>query len=109
MPIIQANATHEPQIRHLLRKGRHVFTSFGNEDLSTLLGKQLTLIAEEKGNPWGFVGLELEERPSTLPAAAANRAYLRALALARGRSPSQDVPLLMDTTLRQLKRTNHAH
>ncbi len=109
MPIIQANATHEPQIRHLLRKGRHVFTSFGNEDLSTLLGKQLALAAEEKGSIWGFLGLELEERPTTLPVAAANRAYLRAFVLAQGRSPSQDVPLLMEAALQQLTRTDHAH
>ncbi|CAN5556333.1 hypothetical protein BH10CHL1_BH10CHL1_23750 [soil metagenome] len=104
MPIIQANIDHEPQIRHLLRKGRHVFASFGHEDLTTLLEKQMTLLAEEKGGVWGFISVEIEERPPTLPLAAAQRAYLRALVLAQGRSPSHDVPLLMQSALQKLNR-----
>lgn len=105
MPIIQANSDYEPPIRHLLRKGRHIFASFGNEDLATLLEKPLTLLAEEKGSAWGFISIEIEERPPTLPMVAAQRAYLRALALAQGRSPSQDIPLLMEAALQKL---NHA-
>ncbi|MCX6044571.1 MAG: GNAT family N-acetyltransferase [Chloroflexi bacterium] len=104
MPIIQANPDYEPQIRHLLRKGRHIFASFGNEDLTTLLEKPLTLLAEEKGSVWGFLNIEIEERPPTLPSAAAQRAYLRALVLAQGRSPSQDIPLLMEAALQTLNR-----
>jgi ribosomal-protein-alanine N-acetyltransferase len=107
MPIIQARASHESQIRHLLQKGRHVFASFGNEDLPALLEKQLVLLAEEKGVAWGFLGIEVEERPPTLPTSAANRAYLRALALAQGRSPSRDVPMLMDAALQQLNPTSY--
>lgn len=102
MPIIQANATHTPQVRHLLHTGRHVYGSFGDEDLPALLDKALALLGEAQGAPWGFLCIQVEDRPTTLPSLAPDRAYLRALALDRGRSPSQDVVALMEVAMQQL-------
>lgn len=107
MSIIQANTNHLPQIRQLLHKGRHVFSSFGEEDLPTFLEKQLALLAEERGAPWGFLCIEIEERPITLPATAPDRVYLRALALAQGRSPAHDAPALMNAAIHQLQNRRH--
>ncbi len=102
MPIIQATTTHAAQVRHLLHNGRHVYGSFGDEDLASLLTKGLALLGEDQATPWGFLSIQVEERPITLPPTAPDRAYLRAVALDQGRSPSQDVPLLMQLALRQL-------
>jgi len=102
MPIIKANTTYTPQVRHLLHNGRHVYSSFGDEDLPSLLEKALTLLGEDQHDLWGFLCIQVEDRPITLPTSAADRAYLRAVALTQGRSPSQDVVALMDAAIQHL-------
>ena len=104
MSIIKANPTQTPQVRHLLHNGRHVYSSFGDEDLPALLEKGLALLGEDARAAWGFLCIQVEDRPATLPASAADHAYLRSLAIAQGRSPSQDVVALMDAAIQHLRK-----
>lgn len=74
----------------------------GNEDIAGLLQDGLTALGETVRVPWGFLGIQIEDRPSTLPPAAATRAHLHCIALANGRSPMRDVPALLNVALPQL-------
>jgi ribosomal-protein-alanine N-acetyltransferase len=69
-----------------------------------LLDKQLAFLAEEDDRAWGFAGVQVEERPATLPQAAPTRAHLRALALEYGHPPAQAVPTLLQPILQELRR-----
>jgi len=53
------------------------------------------MLGQDSDGPWGFIGVQVEARPATLPASAPARAYLRALALRAGHPPRQFLgPLL---------------
>ncbi|MEZ4861284.1 MAG: GNAT family N-acetyltransferase [Caldilineaceae bacterium] len=96
MTMTRIDAAALETVRHLWRRSRHLYHNLGVEDLATLLGTQLALLANGAAEPWGFICVQPEPRPRTLPAQAPDRVYLRAIALARGRSPSQDLPTLLN-------------
>ncbi len=92
--IYRATPSHLHQVRQVLRKARHRFVNFGDEDLITLLHDGVAIIGALAAQPWGVMILQRERRPDSLPAAALSRAYLRGVALTTGRSPIVDVPRL---------------
>jgi ribosomal protein S18 acetylase RimI-like enzyme len=73
-----------------LRKARHRFINFGDEDLVSFLANGVVLLAESGGDPWGVMILQWGEMAQGAPP----RVHLRCLALAPGRSPSLDIPML---------------
>jgi ribosomal-protein-alanine N-acetyltransferase len=90
MTMRQATAGDVDAIRRLLAHGRRVYNSLAAEDLPALVARRRSVVGDDRGRLWGFAGVELEARPSTLPAPAPDRAYLRAVALAAGYSPAAD-------------------
>ncbi len=96
MAIEQAEATDLPSIRQLIKTSRHLYQNVGDEDLAGLLKSPIGFIAAEEADLWGFLHIQPEDRPATLPADAPDRAHLRILALASGRSPSLDVVQLFN-------------
>lgn len=97
MPLYQATATDLPHIRQLLERARQVYKTVGHEDLNELLKSPLGVVGADQGRAWGYVHVQREERPVTLPATAPQRAFLRLVALAPGRSPSVDTVNLLNT------------
>ena len=102
MSLIRVDGTYIARVRQLWQQSRHLYHTLGAEDLPALLANQIAILATEGEADWGFVCIQAEERPITLPAAAPNRAYLRALALARGRAPSRYVAQLMEVAIAHL-------
>jgi [ribosomal protein S18]-alanine N-acetyltransferase len=109
MAISRVDATQIAQVRQLWQHSRHLYHNLGAEDLPTLLTNQIALMAEERGQAWGFIGLQDEARPLSMPAVAPNRAYLRALALIRGRTPSFYVGKLLAAAIPFLNPSAHGH
>lgn len=109
MPIHRVTADQVTQVRHLWQRSRYLYHNLGPEDLAALLTQQIALLAEEREQPWGFVCLQDEARPTTLPTAAPTRAYLRALTLVRGRAPSLYVGDLLNATLPYLQPSPQGH
>lgn len=99
MPIAHATKADLDDLRRLYDAARHRFADFGPEDLPDLLTKSETVVGSAGGKLWGFLSVQTEERPVTLPADAPCRAYLRSLALRSGYPPSEYVvPLLAAAT-----------
>ena len=95
MSIVRIDASRIAQVEQLWQRSRFFYQNIGWEDLPNLLTNQIALLAEEQGRHWGFLCIQSEKRPSTLPEMAANRAYIRAVAVAQGRRPTQDLPQLI--------------
>jgi len=100
--IYRAGPAHIHRIRLLLRTGRHQFRDFGSEDLASLLSDGVVILGEARDDPWGAAIVQREGRSTALPAEAPGRAMLRGVALAAGRSPSNDIPLLIDAVVSEL-------
>lgn len=109
MPIHRVDAAHVAQVRQLWQRSRYLYHNLGAEDLAALLTQQIALLADEREQPWGFICLQDELRPATLPAAAPTRAYLRALTLVRGRAPSLYVGDLLHAALSYLRPSPQGH
>ncbi|MEZ4729335.1 MAG: GNAT family N-acetyltransferase [Caldilineaceae bacterium] len=109
MSIIRVDATQVSQVRRLWQRSRYLYHNLGAEDLTALLTKQVALLAEESGQPWGFICLHEEPRPATLPTAAPTRVYLRALALTRGRAPAVYVTDLVNAAISHLRPSMQGH
>ena len=105
MPTRRATTVDEAAIRSLLRTGHQVYTNYGSEDLQGLLTNQLTWVGSEDNLLWGVLVIEREERPASLPTRASDRAYVRAVALVQGRSPTQEIAQLINTARAALQ--NH--
>ena len=71
-------------IQQLVRMGRYAYCGVADEDMPGILAKRATILAAEREAMWGVMMVDPEARPLTLPAAAANRAQLRALAMRHG-------------------------
>jgi len=109
MSIHRVTAAQVAQVRHLWQRSRYLYHNLGPEDLATLLTQQIALWAEEREQPWGFICIQDEARPVTLPVAAPTRAYLRALTLVRGRAPSLYVSDLLNAALPYLQPSPQGH
>ena len=86
-----------PAVRRLLRTARYGFHSVADEDLPGLIERGLGVVAEEGRTTWGFLGIDIEARPATLPPGAPSRAQVRAIALHQGRWPRDHLPELVAT------------
>lgn len=102
MPFSQATTNDLPLVRHLLERARHVYRTVGHEDLAELIKAPVGIVGTEQGKVWGYIQIQQEERPTTLPADAPSRAFLRLLALAPGRSPSVDTVELLQAACNAL-------
>jgi ribosomal protein S18 acetylase RimI-like enzyme len=100
--IYRAAPAHIHRVRLLLRTGRHQFRDFGGEDLASLLADGVVILGEAQDDPWGAAIVQREDRSAVLPTDAPGRAMLRGIALAAGRSPSSDLPLLIDAAVSEL-------
>lgn len=99
MAIKVATPDHAAAIYELMDRSRHLYIDFPEERLGEQLSKQSAVIGEEDGVIWGFLSIERETRPTTMPSAAPNRLYLRGIALANKRSPIADIPALLSAAL----------
>ncbi len=95
MSIVRIDASRANEVEDFFQRSRHLYRNVAPEDLPTLLNAGIALLGVEEGSIWGILCIDVEERPATLPATAANRAMVRAAALARGRSPSRDIAALI--------------
>jgi ribosomal protein S18 acetylase RimI-like enzyme len=103
MPLIPARREHQHQIHQLVRTAHHAYINYGNEDLVYFLNQGCSTLGVERARPWGFLCLELEERPLTLPWNAPARAHVRGVVLVRGRSPAVDVAKLLESSESRLR------
>jgi len=97
MNIVRAAETDLPRIQGLIHSARYRYTDYGVEDLPTLLDKAECWLGQDMVGPWGFIAVQVEARPATLPASAPARAYLRALALRAGHPPRQFLGSLLSS------------
>ncbi len=89
MPIRAATEADLAAARTVLLRGRWVYRTLGDEDLPDLIASPWAWVGEEEQRVWGVVGVEPEERPSTVPPTLPERTQLRALALAFGYPPAE--------------------
>lgn len=89
MPVAIAAQTELADIRRLLRTARRRYTDCALEDLPALLAASAAVTGSAEGVLWGFLCVQPEDRPRTLPQAAPTRAYLRSLALRAGYAPTE--------------------
>lgn len=95
MQVRRARREDLPALRHLIATARYVLHGLADEDLPGLIERGVGVLAEEGRTTWGFLGIEIEPRPPTLPAAAPARGQVRAVALHPGRWPRDHVPELV--------------
>ncbi|MGL4648861.1 MAG: GNAT family N-acetyltransferase [Caldilineaceae bacterium] len=84
MSVEVATRAQLPAIERLLRMGKLVSSGLALEDLPAVIDRGLVLLAGEHNYPWGVMAIDPEVRPATLPADAADRAQVRAVALRHG-------------------------
>jgi ribosomal-protein-alanine N-acetyltransferase len=84
MSVEPAGRAQLPAIERLLHMGRYVSSGVAREDLPGVVDKGMTLLAGGLAHPWGLLMVDPEERPTTLPADAPDRAQVRAIALRHG-------------------------
>jgi ribosomal-protein-alanine N-acetyltransferase len=108
MQIRAASEADLAAIRALFMRGRWVYRTLGDEDLPGLLGSSWAWVGEEQQRIWGLVGIEREERSSTLPATTPMRAQLRALALAFGYPPAEAGVNLLQIATKALEQSGQS-
>ncbi len=92
--ITSASLADFHRVRTLLRDGQSVFTDFGSEDLTALLGDGIAVLGSTTGGDWGVLLIQRRNEDEA-PPPAQRFAMLRGLALGKGRSAIQDVPRLV--------------
>jgi ribosomal protein S18 acetylase RimI-like enzyme len=95
MPIAAATLADLSPVRHLLQTATYCYVDIGAEDVAVLLAQAHSTLGQENGKLWGVLGVQQEERPVTLPAAAPTRAYLRVLAVQRPMRPGPSLQALL--------------
>lgn len=108
MTILRATTQDLPRVRAFLDSARHSYCSVSDEDLRSLLSDGIALWGCDGAQAWGFAAVHREPPSDKLPPSAPTRAYWRALALARGRSPIADVPLLTSAVAAQLMQSQRS-
>jgi ribosomal-protein-alanine N-acetyltransferase len=108
---ITATPDHLAEVRRLLRESRRRFADLGIEDLPGLLERGVAVLGWADGTAWGFLGIQVEERPPTLPPGWPARGHLRGFALDVERVPGARldmlVPILMDGAAERLARWSY--
>lgn len=103
MTILAAAPQHLPEIQQLITHGYTRLVQFGREDLPDLLAQGASVVGVDEGQHlWGFVTIQVEPRPATLPVSAPDRAYVRGILLGKRRSPSVDTAALVSAALARL-------
>ncbi|MCC6169607.1 MAG: GNAT family N-acetyltransferase [Caldilineaceae bacterium] len=102
MSIAAATPADLNPVRRLLQTAAYCYLDIGAEDLSVLLAQTHSTLGQEQGKLWGFFGVQQEDRPATLPAAAPTRAYVRALAVQRPMRPGPALQALLGPVQEQL-------
>lgn len=103
MSIRLGEAADLPQIRHLLHSSRS-YLNAGIEDLPNLLSNAITVVGEDKrGELWGFLAFQIEQRPTTLPSTASTRVSLRSAAIMQTLFSGPRLPRLIDALLGKLR------
>ncbi|MEZ4610974.1 MAG: hypothetical protein R2838_12155 [Caldilineaceae bacterium] len=87
MSIRFATVADHARLLHLAQTAPIVFAAGGQEDIERMVRAGTVSLGEEHGRLWGMAAGTTEARPDTLPTDAADRAFVRHLALVRGRSP----------------------
>jgi GNAT superfamily N-acetyltransferase len=97
MPLLWATRHHFSDINQLLQNGYYRYVDMGMEDLSRLIDHGKTVIGVEQSQErlWGCVGVQIEERPLTMPQNAPTRAHLRAVAFQRNHPPEIELGRLL--------------
>lgn len=95
MPIAAATLADLTDVRHLLQTAAYCYLDIGAEDVALLLAQSHSTLGQETGKLWGFLGVQIEERPATLPDAAPTRAYVRVLAVQRPARPGPALQALL--------------
>jgi ribosomal protein S18 acetylase RimI-like enzyme len=97
MPLLRATPNHLPTINQLLQNAYYRYVDMGLEDLPGLLDHASTALGVEQsqGRAWGFLGVQVEERPLTMPSHAPTRAHLRAVAFQHNHPPEIELGKLM--------------
>lgn len=103
MPLLRANVLHLPAINQLLQNAYYRYVDMGLEDLPGLVEKAVTVVGVEQGQGklWGLLGVQVEERPLTMPSHAPTRAHLRAVAFQRNHSPEIELGRLMKLVVQE--------
>ncbi len=102
MTILKATTAHLAQVRRLVKIAQYRYSDYGDEDLPGLLARALAIIGEDAGDAWGFLCIQVEDRPPTLLQSAPTRAYLRSVALLRHYSPAKYTPSLVHEALQEI-------
>ncbi len=108
MSIRRATTADLELVESLLNTARYHYVDIGREDLAALLDKGESVVGELDRVVWGFLGIQSEKRPATLPAGAPSRSYLRLLALRGGYAPHQFAGQLLEEALLPLRQRNKA-
>lgn len=87
MSIRFATPTDLARLLRLCQYAHATFDAGGREDIERMVQTGTVSLGEERGELWGMAAVQLEARPATLPPDAADRAFVRHVALMRGRSP----------------------
>jgi ribosomal protein S18 acetylase RimI-like enzyme len=97
MPLLRATISHLTAINQLLQNAYYRYVDMGLEDLPGLVDHAVTAVGVEQsqGKVWGFLGIQVEERPLTMPADAPTRAHLRAVAFQHNHPPEIELARLM--------------
>ena len=88
---------HLPAINQLLQSAYYRYVDMGMEDLPKLVSGPATALGVEnsQSRAWGFVGVQIEDRPLTMPNRAPTRAHVRAVAFQHGHAPEVELGRLM--------------
>jgi ribosomal protein S18 acetylase RimI-like enzyme len=97
MPLFKATANDLTAISQLLQNAYYRYVDMGMEDLPGLInnGTAAVGVEQSQGRIWGFLGVQVEERPLTMPSHAPSRAHLRAVAFQHNHPPEVELGRLM--------------
>lgn len=108
MPLLRATSNHLVAINQLLQSAHYRYVDMGMEDLPGLINKFQAIVGLEQsqGRAWGFLGVQVEERPLTMRAYAPTRAHLRAVAFQHNHPPEIELGRLLTLILQEQAEPN---
>lgn len=103
MPLQRAAPHHLSAINQLLQSAYYRYVDMGMEDLPRLLESASTALGVEQsqGKPWGFLCVQVEDRPLTMPPNAPTRAHLRAVVFKHGHPPEIELGRMMEVIVQE--------
>lgn len=96
MPLFRPTSEHLPAINQLLQSAYYRYVDMGMEDLPSLVSRAATVIGlENQSRAWGFLGVQVEDRPLTMPPRAPTRAHVRVVAFQYSHLPEVELGRLL--------------